>query len=114
MNYKGRKGRLAIIDSADLQTWIMDNFDLPKRHGADTWIGLRYMCRNRELYRVNGEKQPSAAFSFWDVPWHRTDIRCATQKILYMPVYLRAENYRWQACGPHKGFAHYLVEYPPM
>lgn len=113
--YKGRKGRLAIIDDPKLQNWIIKNFNLPARvgnYGGETWIGLRFLCSSRELWTVTGERYARTAFSFWDVPWHRSRVRCETQNMSYMPLYISGKTSRWQACGSSKHFPHYLVEYP--
>jgi hypothetical protein len=114
-SYNGRKGRLAIIDNPNLQTWIIKKFNISAligNYGGETWIGLRYMCNSHELWTVNGERYPRTAFTFWDVPWYRSHIRCDTSNIPYMGVYIRAQTNRWQASGVRKRFVHYLVEYP--
>src|SRR4051812_26537568 len=41
--YKGVRGRLAVIDSAETHDFILRKFDLTKRNVA-VWIGLRYWC----------------------------------------------------------------------
>jgi len=116
MSYRGRKGRLAIIDVPDKQARVMEAFNFSLlNYGGNTWIGLIYMCSTRKLVRVDGNEHPRSAFSFWDVPWHREDgIRCDTRPNLsYMGVYIHGSTNRWQATGWKKRFPHYIVEYPP-
>lgn len=117
MTYKGRRGRLAIIDTPDLQAWVMKHFNFRSRlrnYGGDTLIGLRYMCDSRKLVWVNGKEHPRTAFSFWDVPWYRNEnIRCGLLPLPYMGVYIHGETSRWKASGYQKAYPHYLVEYPP-
>jgi hypothetical protein len=113
--YQGRRGRLAIINTADQQSWILSTFKLQTRlYDGDTWIGFRYMCSTRKVINVVGEEHQRSAFSLWDVPWYRReDITCTTDNISYMPVYIDGIKQRWKASGPKKAYPHYLVEYPP-
>lgn len=114
MTYKGRLGRLAIINDAATYAWILETFNLRSRsHSGNTWIGLRYLCSTLTLIRVTGEEQPRSAFSFWDSPWYRLEgIRCGKTPVPYMGVYINGETNRWRAAGHKKHFIHYIVEYP--
>jgi len=112
MTYKGRRGRLAIIDSADLYGWILRQWDLTTMpYAADTWIGLRYWCPYRELAWSNGTKYSFAAFTPWAVPWYRTGYTPCAGGMSYMGVYIEGNTLRWQATPPNKAFLHYIVEY---
>jgi hypothetical protein len=62
---------------------------------------------------VTGERYPRTAFSFWGIPWNRSDIRCGVNNLPYMSIYIHGETNFWQAAGYLKRFPHYLVEYPP-
>lgn len=114
MNYKGRPGRLAIVNDPALYGWILDNFRLVDLdHHGNTWIGFRYMCSTRTLMRVSGDEHPRTAFSFWDIPWYRSeDIICGKGQLPYMSVFIDGQTSRWRAAGYRKRFPHYFVEYP--
>jgi hypothetical protein len=113
MTYKGRRGRLAIVDNGALYGWILEKFELVSRSTEKTWIGLRYMCGSRALMWANGKEHPHSAFSFWDYPWYRVDgIRCGKSKVPWMGVYISGETSRWRAAGDKKIYSRYLVEYP--
>ncbi len=113
--YKGRQGRLAVIDSPDLQQWILTTFNLQQySFGGRTWIGLRYWCRYRQLTLANSEAYPASAFTAWDQPWARQDgINCTVNaKLPYMGVYIEGMTGRWRAVGYKKRWPYYLVEFP--
>jgi hypothetical protein len=114
LTYKGRTGRLAIINSPNLQSWILKNYNFQALdYGGETFIGFRYLCSTLELFTVTGERYPRTAFSFWGIPWNRSDVLCGVSTIPYMSIYIRGETNFWQAAGYLKRFPHYLVEYPP-
>ena len=120
LQFKGVRGRLAVVDSLQTHQFLVKNFNLE----AETWIGLRFWCKYKKLQWVNGKIHPRDAFNHWDPRWYRyygsSDPNlqfCRTSGTIesgYMPVYyLPAEKgYRWQAVGSAKGFRHYLVEFP--
>ncbi len=113
--HMGRRGQLAMIDSAELQQWVLGTFDLPERgYNGNTWIGVRYWCSFRKLTDIRGETYSFQSFSAWATPWYREgDTRCETnQKLPYMGVYLQGTISRWRAVGFLKRFPNFLVEYP--
>ncbi len=116
MSYKGRQGRLAVIDSPELYQWILNQWDLAALrggHGGDTWIGLRYWCPYRQLAWSDGTEHSFTSFAPWARPWYRGDgIRCSKSAIPYMSVYIDPTTLRWRATGLRKRFMHYIVEYP--
>lgn len=115
--YKGRKGRLAMMDSAALQQWVLSTFNLVERgYSGNTWIGIRYWCNFRKLTDINGATYSFQSFNAWDSPWYRDGgTRCDTNpKLPYMGVYIHGVASRWQAAGYLKRFPHYLVEYPAI
>ena len=116
--FKGVRGRLAVIDRPETHQFILQNFDL----GKPTWIGLRYWCPFRML-EWNGLRPyspgDSGHFHAWHPQWSRGGGKtCSpnwTGANAYMPFYyesLGTRNARWQASGPAKFFARFLVEYP--
>ncbi|GER06484.1 hypothetical protein GCM10007972_01870 [Iodidimonas muriae] len=115
LSFKGRKGRLAVIDTPELSAWLNENFPLNGvGYGGNTWIGLRYWCRFRQLSWSNSEVHPFNAFSIWDNPWYyRDEVRCGHPADLpWMGVYIVGDTMRWRAVGFRKVMMHYLVEYP--
>lgn len=114
-SYKGRKGRLAIVDTGELYAWLLETFNLRARSQKGyTWIGLRYLCPTRDLLWVTGQEHPPSGFAAWDTPWHREDgIRCSTvPRLPYMGVFIAGERSRWQATGYRKRYRNYFIEYP--
>ncbi len=116
--YKGVRGRLAVIDRPETHQFILQTFDLSR----EVWIGLRYWCRYRMLewggLRPYSPNDPGR-FHAWHPQWYRnTQTVCAASRkdaIPYMPVYykpLGERNARWQASGDAKFFNRFLVEYP--
>ncbi len=115
--FKGVRGRLAVIDRPETHQFILQNFEV----NEEIWIGLRYWCRFRML-QWNDLKPYSPGdpgrFHAWHPQWYRVSPECAawrSKEQAYRPVYyqpLGERNARWQASGPGKGFARYLVEYP--
>ncbi len=113
--YKGRHGRLAMLDSAELQNWVLGTFDLPERgYNGNTWIGIRYWCSFRKLTDIDGATYSFQSFSAWDTPWYRDGgTRCEiNQKLPYMGVYIQGTASRWRAAGFLKRYPNFLVEYP--
>lgn len=103
--YKDTQGRLATVSTPETHLFILNKFKIT----GPVWIGLRYFCQNKKLEWVDNKDDKNTNFTAWDSQWHRSKIRCARSD--YMPIYYKT-NYKWQASGPEKGFAHFIVEYP--
>lgn len=116
--YKGRQGRLAIIDSPQLYDWIRTEFILNNKRPhkgvgySHTWIGLRYWCSVRELIWVDGSEHPHDSYAPWNTPWHHGGFTCTTNDLTYMGVFLSGETDLWLAVGSKKRWRSYVVEYP--
>jgi len=117
--YKGVRGRLAVVDNAQTNEFILAHFDF-NRGDASVWIGLRYWCSAHMLqWEGSLAYSPSDAnhFKLWHSSWSRDDYDpCAmdaSKRSGYAPVYYRniGGTVRWQAVGAGKGFREYLVEY---
>jgi hypothetical protein len=119
-SYKGIRGRLAVIDSAQIHDFVLRTFDLSSRK-ISTWIGLRYWCNARllqwEEQRAFSPSDPGH-FKIWHAQWSRSDESACTlsksAKVGFAPVYYRTIGNvtRWQAVGAAKYFNYYLVEFP--
>ena len=111
--FKGTPGRLAIIRHSDTHLFIMHNL----RPNEAAWIGLRYLCKPRELRWVNGEMLSKGQFQAWDKQWDQSGIAGCVKgggETDWMPVAYSpaAEGFRWIAKGGKKIYVAYLVEYP--
>ncbi len=107
--FKGVRGRLAVVKDIETHSFLKANFEAKE----EVWIGLRFFCSVRKLVWVNGEVHPRNAFKVWAKKWYRTKYKCSTNNFKWMPVYYlpTAKGFRWQAPGPQKYYASYLVEY---
>lgn len=114
-SHQGRKGRLAIIDSPELQEWLLTRFDFADGPHEGIWIGLRYWCSTNMLTTSDGRIYDRKTFVYWDTPWNRNDgIACGkTPNLEYMGIYIARASLRWKATGDKKAYTDYLIEYPP-
>lgn len=111
--FHGAKGRLAVIRSQETHIFIMQNL----RPNEDTWIGLRYLCKTRELRWVSGEAWKRGEFAAWHAQWDQSGIAgCVNgggeadwMGVAYTPA---GSGFRWVAKGGKKIYVAYLVEYP--
>lgn len=119
-SYKGVRGRLAVVDTAQLHDFVLRTFDLTKRN-TSVWIGLRYWCQPHLLQWETGRAfSPSdpGHFEIWHSKWSRSDESACglskSTKVGFAPVYYRTIGSvtRWQAVGAAKYFTYYLVEFP--
>jgi len=118
-SFKGVRGRLAVVDSAETHDFILRTFDLNERKWS-VWIGLRYWCKSHMLQwewgRPYSPTEPGR-FKIWHSQWSRnSDNDCGftmSQMKGYAPVYYRTigSTTRWQAVGAAKYFGFYLVEF---
>jgi hypothetical protein len=119
-SFKGIRGRLAVVDSAQTHDFVLRTFDLNTRK-ISVWIGLRYWCNARllqwEEQRAFSPSDPGH-FKIWHAQWSRSDESACTlsksTKVGFAPVYYRTIGNvtRWQAVGAAKYFNYYLVEFP--
>ena len=64
--YKDRRGRLAIVDSKEVNDFLRDTF----KPSTLSWIGLRYWCGRGRLERSDGTVQKLSQYSNWATPWN--------------------------------------------
>jgi hypothetical protein len=109
MKFRGVRGRLASIDSAETMKFIRDNFQIK----GSTWVGARYLCNGSKLLWENGKIQQQTDYARWHRQWHRSWIKCGSG-VEFMPLYLTSEKkgLYWRASGPNKGYFPMLVEFP--
>jgi hypothetical protein len=119
-SFKGVRGRLAVIDSAETHDFVLRTFKLTQNK-FQVWIGLRYWCIAHLLQWESGpafSPTDPGHFKIWHTKWSRNsenDCSFAASKVAgFVPVYyVTIGNLtRWQAVGAAKNFEHYLVEYP--
>lgn len=110
--YKGVPGRLAIIDSKELETFLRTTFQPTRR----AWIGLRYTCSTSTWTYSNGEVIPVNAYTHWHpTKWSlggRRTIQCRGTG--FSQAYFGAEDIGpyWAVASQTKAFSMSLVEYP--
>lgn len=129
--FKGVHGRLAVMRDVETFTFLLSTFQ-PNY----AWIGLRYWCNARQAQWSDGKLQMPGDFQAWARNWYRRstpevfnggyDLKTLFPKgfppgncpdspdIPYLGVLLLKERdgYHWTAWAGHKGFDHYLCEYP--
>jgi Lectin C-type domain len=111
--YKGVQGRLAIVDTPEIHSFLLQTFHQP----CEAWIGLRYWCDARTLQWSGGKKWTPGSFKAWAKQWKQDVYACnskADHVVDYMPVaYSAAGNgFRWVGKGRVKEFFAYFVEFP--
>ena len=113
-SYKGVRGRLAVVDSAEVHSFLQTEFALPlQKIKEGIWIGLRYWCSVRRLQWVSGDMHPPTAFKRWDRNWARNSRANCQGGGGYLPVYYTGgKRFRWQATLSAKFFKWYFVEFP--
>lgn len=137
--YKGRRGRLAIVNSKELNDFLRDKFK-PDR---PTWIGLRYNCKYRKFIWVDGRVLGRRDYRNFGTPWNiwgagnyinsGTVPDSSTRRCYkgWMPIHYWPVNdsgywslgdksfkgsgrgFHWNANGYAKFFGAFFVEYPP-
>jgi hypothetical protein len=110
--YKGAKGRLAIVKNIATHEFLERTF----APGSDVWIGLRYWCQVRKLQWSDGEMVSPGTFQAWAVNWRQDIYACNSgggptdyMPIAYNPI---ADGFRWIGKGKGKRYYFYFVEYP--
>lgn len=111
--FKDTPGRLAIVRSSETHVFILQNL----RPSIVAWIGLRYMCKQRQLLWINGERLTKGQFAPWHDNWDQSGTAgCVRGKgeTDWMPIAYTGvgEGFRWIAKGGKKVYKEYIVEYP--
>lgn len=115
LEYKGVRGRLAVVTSPETHSFLAKNFDID----VEAWIGLRYWCTYRKLQWVTGDVLSPEHFTAWASQWNKPEPigpceGASTMVTGYMPVFYQptANGFKWQAVNAGKGYSRYFVEYP--
>lgn len=114
--FKGVRGRLGIINSAQTDLFIRTNL----RPNFAMWFGLKFDCKIKNLVWSNGETLKRSGYSNWDPKGWNHGYRgsfCPTG-VASMPAFLTSirdtnsvARY-WALQLPDKRYYQYLVEYP--
>jgi hypothetical protein len=122
--YKGRRGRLAVVDSPELHAFLQNTF----RPSDIVWIGLRYWCEYNRGIWSSGKIYKLTGYSNWASPWNidgpyryahpdgstPKNTHCAKGHawgVHYWPV---KDGFQWNANGWNKHSVLFFVEYPPV
>ena len=125
--YKDRRGRLAIVDSKEVNDFLRDTF----KPSTLTWIGLRYWCGRGRLERSDGSVQKLSQYSNWATPWNTSGsdriqvvdgkprpplrLTCYDKTQAWGVHYWSlADGFQWNANGWLKHGWLMFVEYPPI
>lgn len=112
MAYKGVQGRLAIVDSLETHEFLLQHFR--PMHDQYVWIGLRYLCRARQLETSTGQIVKPGSFQAFDKDWNQDKTAVCKDpnnpndwaSIAYSP------QDTWIVKGAHKGYEWFYVEFP--
>jgi hypothetical protein len=107
MVFNGVRGRLAVVDSAEIMAFVRDNFEVAE----PTWVGARFFCGPRKLLWENAKIQDRGDYARWHRRWASSARQCS--KVRYMPLFLTAERegFYWRASEPRQGLRYALVEF---
>jgi hypothetical protein len=111
--FKGVKGRLAIVDTAEVHEFLLKTFR--PNHYQAIWIGLRYLCRAKQLEWSDGRLWKPGSFAAWDARGWNQDVFTCTKPDDpndWAPVAYSPEMQGWIAKGRDKGFPWYFLEFP--
>ena len=117
--HNGRRGRLAVVHSREINDFLRDVFQ-PDRMA---WFGLRYYCKYNAAMWVTGKRLAPGAYQNWARVWNNATTnptisnpprnKC-TRQFKYLPVHYWPVEYgfRWNAHGGGKHQRYFFVEYP--
>lgn len=109
--FKGVRGRLAVVKDLETTAWVEATF----RPAAEAWIGLRYVCNERQLKWTDGTYYRPGDFQLWTKDWYQSEeIPCSSTPNEEMPVeiYNDLDGVHWAARGYAKVFEFFFMEYP--
>jgi hypothetical protein len=111
--FMGVHGRLAIVDSIEIHEFLLRTFR--PNYSQWIWIGLRYLCRQRQLQWSDGSLWKVGSFEAWDTNWKQDIYFCAgtDDPNDWAPVaYAPTPNFRWIGKGRGKGYEWAFIEFP--
>jgi hypothetical protein len=117
-NYKGVRGRLAVVKAKEIQEFLVNNF-----RPSIAWIGLKYYCRLNALQWTSGEFWPLTAYANWGTPWNLDGASPTNQGRSHcdagdfksfngVHMWGHEGNFKWNVNGAPKIFYEFFVEYP--
>lgn len=108
--FKGVRGRLAVIKDLETTAWAKITFGPP----GEAWIGLRYVCNERQLEWTDGTYFRPGDFQLWTKYWYQSEERLCSIPNEQMPVemYSDMDGVHWAARGYDKAFEFFFMEYP--
>ena len=110
--YKGVHGRLAIIDTAEVHSFLPRTFQ--PNHYQYVWIGLRYLCGAKKLEWSDGKLWQPGSFQISDERWNQDVFTCKDKNNPndWAPVAYTPSMHSWVVKGNTKGYDRYFIEYP--
>lgn len=110
--YKGVRGRLAIVDSLEVHSFLLRTFR--PNHYQSIWIGLRYLCNAKKLEWSDGRLMNPGSFQVWDKEWNQDVYTCNKKSDPndWAPVAYTGEMHSWVVKGNTKGYPWYFIEFP--
>lgn len=103
--YKNTVGRLAVVDRPETHMFLVRNFIFTQ----DTWIGLRFVCKNSDLIWPDGISHKGKPFSNWSSTSNQNNLSCPETGHLY--TFINGNAFDWTLADWEKSSRYMLVEY---
>jgi len=111
--FHGVHGRLAIIDSLEVHEFLLRNFHSAFKYiNGPAWIGLHYLCDEKQLQWSDGRFWKPGDFQAWDIEWSHDQYTCHSGFHDFAPIAYENPTFRWMAKGRGKGYDWAFVEFP--
>jgi len=112
--FHGVHGRLAIIDSLEVHEFLLSHFHSAFKYtNGPAWIGLHYLCDQKQLQWSDGRFWKPGDFQAWDTEWNHDQYTCHSgSNDWFAPIAYENPTFRWMAKGRGKGYDFSFVEFP--
>lgn len=121
-NYRGVRGRLAVVKTAATDKFLRETF----KSSTAAWIGLRYWCGFKRLQWITGEIHGLNKFQRWGTTWNIKGRNRALSSMLAecparaggTPYFLGIHywnlksGFNWNANSLNTGLNALFIEYP--